>query len=102
MPGEQIPPPSTRPTRTGLHLFPCGVVTGVEAPAHDDRLIGAQSALNRVQVWLGDFFIELRSRRRLRSTGAGPTDGSNMSLSRSPELPADHWLGPSQLSDPTV
>jgi hypothetical protein len=63
---------SGRRTRTGFHLLPCAVVTGVEVPAHDDRLLGAQSALNRVQVWLGDRFMEFRHRRQIASTSLQP------------------------------
>jgi hypothetical protein len=62
MPGEQIGK-AGRGTSQGLHLFPCAVVAGVEAPDYDDRLQGAQSALNRVQVWVGDLLIALRRRR---------------------------------------
>lgn len=62
MPGEQIGK-AGRGTSQGLHLFPCAVVAGVEPPDYDDRLQGAQSALNRAQVWVGDLLIALRRRR---------------------------------------
>lgn len=66
MPGEHIDPPSGQPNPSGLHLIPCAVVAGVQAPAHDDRLYAAQSALNRVQVWIGDLVRDLVHRRDAR------------------------------------
>ena len=81
MPGEQIGK-AGRGTSLGLHLFPCAVVAGVEAPEHDDRLQGAQSALNRVQVWLGDVLIGLRQRR-----SAPVRDSQDPQLPREPARP---------------
>lgn len=66
MPGEQNSAAPDRRAPNGLHLFPCAVIVGAQAPRHDDRLQGAQSALNRIQVWLGDILIDLRRRRRIR------------------------------------
>lgn len=63
---------SDRRTRTGFHLIPCAVVAGVEVPAHDDRLLGTQSALNRVQVWMGDLFMDIRHRRQVAATNLQP------------------------------
>lgn len=67
MPGEQIGDLSERRIPHGLQLIPCAVVAGVEAPQYNDRLQGAQSALNRMQVWVADVLIELR---RLRQIGS--------------------------------
>lgn len=67
MPGEQNIASSDNGRLTGLHLLPCAVIAGIEAPQYDDRLQGAQSALNRIPVWLGDILIDFRHRRQLRA-----------------------------------
>lgn len=68
--GVQIDVTSNRRSRSGLSLLPWAVVAGVEAPTYDDSLPGAQSGLNRIQVWLGDILIDLRRRRQVRPTRA--------------------------------
>jgi|APLak6261684236_1056157.scaffolds.fasta_scaffold05081_2 hypothetical protein len=50
----------------GFYLIPCAVVAGQDASGRGRRLIGAQSALNRVQVWIGDLFIDFAAWRRSR------------------------------------
>lgn len=50
----------------GFYLIPCVVVAGPDASERADRLIGAQSALNRAQVWIGDRFIDFAAWRRSR------------------------------------
>jgi hypothetical protein len=68
MPGAQIRTSSVGRSQRGLHLLPWAVIMGAEAPQYDDRLQGAQIALNRIQVWLGDIIINLRRRGK---AGAG-------------------------------
>jgi hypothetical protein len=91
MPGEQIDTSSDRRTPHGLHLIPCAVIAGVEAHQDDDRLMGAQSALNRIQAWVGDIFINLRRRQQVGRTkvsldhGQDPGLGSQQSFGRHQE-----------------
>jgi hypothetical protein len=92
MPGEHINPSSGREPRSGLHLFPCAVISGVEAPQYDDRLQNAQSALNRIQVWLGDIFIDLAAKRR-RNAGPPPNVDQEQDNASKHVLPAlRHFL----------
>jgi hypothetical protein len=50
----------------GYHLVPFAVVAGVGPAVDDERLMAAQSGLNRIQVWFGDLIINLAARRRRR------------------------------------
>lgn len=74
MRGEQIDNPSNPRTQSGSYLLPFAAVAGVAALSCDDRLQGAQSALNRVQVWLGDIFIDFAAWRRQQ---AGASHGGS-------------------------
>jgi hypothetical protein len=87
MSGEQIGDLSERRTPHGLHLIPCAVVAGVDAPRYDDRLQGAQSALNRIQVWLGDILIQLRRRRQVRSKEVSAARSEPCIKEEGPALP---------------
>lgn len=44
-------------------LMPCGIVAGATTPAGEGRLIEAQGAMNRFQVWIGDLFIAMTAFR---------------------------------------
>ena len=55
---------------SGLGLFPCAVVTGSVAPEASERMLHAQSALNRVQVWVGDLVIDVAAWRKARAIDA--------------------------------
>lgn len=51
-----------------FQLLPWQVIAGCPACRQDARMIGAQSALNRMQVWIGDLFIDLAAWRAERRT----------------------------------
>jgi hypothetical protein len=74
MQNDEKPKAELSEGRHGYHLIPFAILAGVAPRPEDDRLIRAQSALNRVQVWIGDLFIDFRLWRKRRQSGAGSMD----------------------------
>jgi hypothetical protein len=68
--------------RHGYHLIPFAIVAGVAAPQGDERLIGAQSAMNRIQVRIGDLAIDFAAWRKRRNGVTGSTDLKGVSAAQ--------------------
>lgn len=54
------------PAEDSFPLLPWRVVACRPTHHRDSHMIGAQSALNRIQVWVGDLFIGLAAWRARR------------------------------------
>jgi hypothetical protein len=64
------------PACDNFHLLPWHVVACGPGLRDDDRMIEAQGAMNRFQVWIGDLFTDLacrwaRRHETKRAPGAG-------------------------------
>jgi hypothetical protein len=68
--------------RHGFHLSPYAIMTGACAPVDDERDWSAASALNRIQVFVGDLFIDFATWRRRRckalTSRTGPAGRSDV------------------------
>lgn len=73
--GENNDRQTDGPACDNLHLLPWQVVACGPGRRRDDRMIEAQGAMNRFQVWMGDLLTDLacrRARRHETKRASGP------------------------------
>ncbi len=64
--------------KPAFDLMPWGIVTGASAHRREGRMIEAQGAINRFQVWIGDLIIHLTAyRTRQRPVQFRTRDGAH-------------------------